>query len=104
MYRGFIMEVGRVVAADGPDAVRAGAEGVRAASRRAARCRSRACASSVVEVGDDEFRADVSTETARRSTLGELAAGGRSTSSCRSGRATPSRVTSCRATSTRSAR
>jgi 3,4-dihydroxy 2-butanone 4-phosphate synthase len=74
MYRGFITEVGRVVAADG----RMLCVQAPKASARLAPGGSVSVAGvcvSVVEVGDDEFRADVSTETARRSTLGELAAG-----------------------------
>jgi riboflavin synthase alpha subunit len=74
MYRGFIMEVGRVVAADGRtlcvQAPKACAQLAPGGSVSVA-----GVCVSVVEVGDDEFRADVSTETARRSTLGELAAG-----------------------------
>lgn len=74
MYRGFIAEVGRVEAADGRS-LQVVAPKVCAALRAGGSvCVAGVCVS-VVEVDGDAFRVDVTTETARRSTLGELAAG-----------------------------
>ena len=76
MYRGFIAEIGTVVAI-----------GERGIEIRAPKlCESLALGGSIsvagvclsaIEVGDEVFRAEVSSETARRSTLAELAAGAR---------------------------
>lgn len=74
MYRGFISEVGRVVAADGRTLVVRAPKACAALQPGGSVCVAGVCVSAV-EVGEDEFRADVSSETARRSTLGELAAG-----------------------------
>jgi 3,4-dihydroxy 2-butanone 4-phosphate synthase/3,4-dihydroxy 2-butanone 4-phosphate synthase/GTP cyclohydrolase II len=74
MYRGFIAEVGNVVAADGRT-LRVRAPKACAELRPGGSiCVAGVCVS-VVEVDGDEFGVDVTTETARRSTLGELSEG-----------------------------
>src|ERR1700752_906829 len=74
MYRGFIREIGRVTESrDGSlcvQAPKACAELLPGGSVSVA-----GTCISAVEVDGDTFRADVSSETGRRSTLGELAPG-----------------------------
>jgi riboflavin synthase len=61
------------------------------------------CLTAVGHVRGERFGADVMRETLRRSSLGAVAEGRRSTSSCRCAPPTASAATSCRATSTVSA-
>ena len=74
MYRGFISEVGRVVAADGGTLCVRAPKACSELEPGGSVSIAGVCVSAAA-VGDGELRADVSTETARRSTLGELAAG-----------------------------
>src|SRR5262245_54557993 len=74
MYRGFINEVGRVVAADGRTLCVRAPKACAGLAPGGSVSIAGVCVSAV-DVGDGELRVDVSSETARRSTLGELAAG-----------------------------
>jgi 3,4-dihydroxy 2-butanone 4-phosphate synthase/3,4-dihydroxy 2-butanone 4-phosphate synthase/GTP cyclohydrolase II len=76
MYRGFITELGEVVRADGRSLSIRAPKACAELSLGGSVAVSGVCVSAVA-LGDEAFQVELATETVRRSTLGELAAGAR---------------------------